>query len=109
MKRYVFVAVLLVSSCAAHRNNVNERKLYWEGVVHSEIPVGSSYADVERWAKSRQLQLTTGQNPGEVTAGLEYVPVNDSVCKGFGMSLQLTLNAERNVAQELIRSFGNCL
>jgi hypothetical protein len=109
VKRSLFMAVFLVSSCVTQHNNVNERKLYWEDVVHSEIPIGSSYGDVERWAKSRRLQLAPGQIPDEVIAGLEYVPVNDLVCRGFGISLQLTLDAERNVTQESIRSFGNCL
>ena len=103
------MTVFLVSSCATQHNSVKERKLYWEDVVHLEIPIGSSYSDIERWAKSRQLQLTPGQSADEVIAGLEYVPVNDLVCKGFGISLQLTLNAERNVTRETVRSLGNCL
>ena len=109
MRRYAFMVAFVVSSCATQHNNVNERKLYWENVVHAEIPVGSSYADVERWAGSRQLQLSAGGNPDEVFAGLEYVPVNSHVCMGFGISLHLILDAGRSVSQESVNSFGNCL
>jgi hypothetical protein len=77
--------------------------------LNSELPIGSCYADINRWADSRHLQLTPGQSPESLLAGLEYVPVNSLVCKGFGISLQLTLNSERRVTQESVSNFGNCL
>jgi hypothetical protein len=110
MKRLLLlVAALLLSSCSTQRNTVEERRRYWETVVNSEIPIGSSYGDVKRWADSRRLSLLDEPSAGKLIAGLEYVPVNDHVCIGFGLSLQLTLNTERNVTQEKINSFGNCL
>lgn len=91
-------------------NNVEERKRYWDEVVHSEIPVGSSYADVKHWAASRQLTIAEGQSAASLVAGLEYVPVNSVVCKGFGLSLWLTLDSElRNVTQETVKTAGSCL
>jgi hypothetical protein len=109
MKQYLLASMLVVSSCTTGLNRVGERNRYWEGVVHSEIPTGSSYADVNRWADSRHLRLTPGQSPESLSAGLEYVPVHNLVCKGFEISLQLTLNAERSVTQESVSNFGNCL
>jgi S1-C subfamily serine protease len=34
------------------------------------------------------------------------VPVNDHICKGFGLSLRLTFNPDRNVAQEAVLELG---
>jgi len=42
-------------------------------------------------------------------AALESVPVNDLVCKGFGISLQLTFDANRYVTHETVNSLGNCI
>lgn len=109
VNRYLFLAALLVSSCATRHNNVEERKRYWEQVVHSELPVGSSYEDVKRWTDSRRLSIVEEQSAHTLVSGLEYVPVNDLVCKGFGLSLRLTFDPDRHVSQETVNSFGNCL
>jgi hypothetical protein len=112
VKKYTYIAstaALLLSSCSTPPNHVAERKRYWENVVHAQIPVGSSYDDVERWASARQLHLVQGQSANTMIAGLESVPVNDRVCKGFGISLQLTFDANRYITQETVNSLGNCI
>jgi len=109
VKKYTCMAVLLTSSCSMQYNHVAERKQYWENVVHAQIPVGTSYEDLQRWANSRQLDLVQGQSADTMIAGLESVPVNDLACKGFGISLQLTFDANRSIARETVRSLGDCL
>jgi hypothetical protein len=109
LNRYLLMSALLMSSCTIRHNNVEERKRYWEEVVHSEIPIGSSFENVRRWTDSRRLSFVEEQNAHTLVAGLEYVPVNDLVCKGFGLSLRLTFDPDRHVAQETVNSFGNCL
>lgn len=104
----IFVCVVSMG-CSSERNSVDERKQFWEGIVRAEVPLGTRFEAVRAWADRRALTLTPAQEPRTYVAGLESVTVNDSVCKGFGISLELVLAADDTVYRESVRSLGNCL
>ena len=90
------------------RNLVAERKAYWEKTVRAEIPAGASEAVLTSWARGRSLVV---DSPSVSTRliGLEYVPVSSPICKGFGISLDVTIANDGTISNEVVKSLGNCL
>ena len=99
----------LLAACASAGNNVQERKAYWERTVRLEVPVGTSRDAVVRWATGRSINLTYAPESHELHGPLEYVQVNDWVCKGWSLTLVVTLNSADTIASESVKTYGNCL
>jgi len=99
---------LLLAGCASTANLVGERKEYWERVVAAEIPVGTDKVAIESWATSKSVHLIVGAED-HLLRLLETVSFSDRICRGFGISLDVTLDAEGRATHEEIRSSGNCL
>jgi hypothetical protein len=110
--RHHTIAVLLcllpgLSICGP--NVVADRKAYWGKIVSAEVPVGTSEANLISWARGRSLDIVTGAAPTTRVIGLEYVPVSSSICKGFGISLEVTIAPAGTISKEVVRSLGNCV
>jgi hypothetical protein len=88
---------------------VRERQAYWERIVRSEVPVGTDRAAALRWAAGKSIELTLSTEKHALIGPLEYMPVNDWVCTGWSISLELILDASDVVASEAVKTYGNCL
>lgn len=103
------VVLCLVSACASSGNKVHERQAYWERTVRAEVPLGTHKDDALRWAVGRSIHLTYSPENHDLHGPVEYVPVNDRVCKGWSLTLFLTLDPADTVASETVKTYGNCL
>ena len=96
-------------ACASSGNTVRERQAYWERTVHAELPLGTSRDAALKWAAGRSISLTYSPESHDIQGSVEYVPVNDWVCKGWSLTLVLTLDSADAVASEAVKTYGNCL
>jgi hypothetical protein len=71
--------------------------------------VGTDRAAVLRWASARSISLAFSPEKRQLYGPLEYVPVHDLVCKGWSLTLELTLAAHDTVATQTVRTYGNCI
>ena len=90
-------------------NSVADRKAYWERTIGVEVPVGTTEVNLISWARGRSLNIVSGSAPTTRVIGLEYVPVSSMFCKGFGISLEVTITPTGNISGEVVRSLGICL
>ena len=109
MRVAVTLTLCLVSACSSSGNKVHERQAYWERTVQAEVPPGTHRDAVLKWAEGRSIRLAYSPDSRELRGPLEYVPVNDWVCKGWSLTLEMTLDSADTVASEAVKTYGNCL
>jgi hypothetical protein len=105
----VMLCSLVLASCASSGNKVQERKAYWERTVRLEIPPGTSKDALNKWATSRSITLAYAADRRELHGPLYYIETNDWVCKGWGLTLVITLDSNETVASETVKTYGHCL
>jgi hypothetical protein len=104
------LAVLaLTAGCTTGHNRVAERKAYWEGVLRSEVPVGSAHAALTKWANARSIHLGDLDAEHQVHAGVEYIETHELFCRGWSIVLVFTLASDGTVSNEAVRTPGNCV
>ena len=109
MRVTTLLTLCLVSACTSSGNKVHERQAYWERIVRLEVPPGTHRDAVLTWAVGRSLNLTYSPETHDLRGPLEYVPVNDWVCRGWSINIVLTLDSADSVASEAVKTYGNCL
>ena len=109
LRSTLITAVALLTACGSSGSQVRERQAYWERIVRSEVPVGTDREAALRWAAGKSINLTPSTEKHALIGALEYVAVNDWVCKGWSISLELTLDASDVVSSEAVKTLGNCL
>lgn len=63
-----------------------------------------------KWAADRHIHLTdSAASPNVLNGSVENVPANSRVCKGWAIALKITLDASDRVAEQEVRTHGNCL
>jgi hypothetical protein len=109
--RTVSAAVLVASlvACTTAHNRVHERQVYWQEVMHSEVPVGSTRDALLAWANGRSIRLSDPDAAGRVYAGVEYIETHEWVCRGWSVTLEFILSSDGSVAKETVRTLGNCV
>jgi hypothetical protein len=103
------LTLCLLCACASSGNKVQDRQAYWERTVHTEVPLGTPKDAALKWAASRSINLTYSPESHDLHGPVEYVPVNDWACKGWSLTLILTLDSANTVASEAVKTYGNCL
>ena len=108
LKLIFLLSLFLSITACADTNSVAQRKAYWDNLVKTQIPVGSSIAELNSWAQKNSLKVVN-KSESLITINLEYLSVESSVCKGFSISLEIVLYPNKNIQKESVNSFGNCL
>ena len=109
MRVAVILTLCLVSACSSSGKQVHARQAYWERIVEAEVPIGTHRDAVQKWAANRSIHLAYSPDNHELHGPLEYVPVNDWMCKGWSLTLEMTLDSADTVASEAVKTYGNCL
>jgi hypothetical protein len=107
--------VTALAACATQRSPVTVRADQWRQKLARDLHPGMPKQELLAWADDNQLRFVDGPGSGELVAGVAYVPkpahgVSQSqVCRGFGISISLKLDATERLLSDEVRTLGNCL
>jgi hypothetical protein len=110
-RQWVMLVAVTLSACSISYDRVQERRVFWQQVIASEVPVGSDRVSLEDWALVRSIRLSIHTSPSgtEILAGLESVPTDTWFCRSFGLSALFHLYSDGKILDETVRSLGSCV
>lgn len=107
-KRILAVLLVLAAFTTEGSSVVADRKAYWEAKVHAEIPVGTSLADLQVWARRFAAHVPDTSNP-KFMFELEAIPTkNLIVCNSYSILLEVEAK-DGTVSSESLLTRGICL
>jgi hypothetical protein len=107
--RILMIGILLLLAACTNGNPHPDRKAYWNQVVSKEIPPGTDKETIESWANKNSKKLLYDQKTNHFTGNLEYVVLNNWVCKGYAVWIDISLDANNKATRVELKSMGICL
>jgi hypothetical protein len=112
----IILLLTVTASCSTPPSRVSMQADYWRQKLARDLHPGMAKEEILAWANDNHLKLIPGQANGELIAGAGYVPEpshsgasHSAVCKGFGISISLELDASDRLVRDEVRTLGNCL
>ena len=87
---------------------IESRTAAWQGVIASELPIGSSNAQIEEWARRHSFVLYQENGKKDFEIVLETIPWHQVVCTEWKIIAEINMNGDW-LAGEKVVSMGACL
>tara|TARA_R110001592_G_C12579349_1_gene693291 strand:- start:57 stop:386 length:330 start_codon:yes stop_codon:yes gene_type:complete len=107
-----YIAILLVVFSVLGCSRVvkeDERISYWKSEFSTQIPKGSTYEDIERWATSHNIPFNVAKGDEGYFLVLEETKENSVVCVSWVYKLAFQVNEKRELTEYEIGREGRCL
>ena len=100
--------VALFAGCGANDAHLNERIALWESKVAAEVPLGTSRADLNRWASANGIAPAAG-GAREISGIVETLSADGLVCSKWHILVAVNVDASDRVVSSKISKAGTCL
>ena len=107
----ILLVSLILTGCKNESTKLDERVSYWESVLASDLPVGTSTDGIHKWGETHGIKFDDLKLQHWLYANVESVPETGIPfpCSAWNIIVKITIDSTNHSVQNNVNIVGSCI
>jgi hypothetical protein len=105
-----FLLVVLLTACQQKSDRLEKQVAFWKQTIASELPIGSSSDQIEKWASSHKIHFTHRPEDAQFSATVEKFPAEGLrfPCNNWNVVILIKVDKNGRSTKSSVYGVGDC-